>query len=105
MHSIAASAARRAALPGVMVSIGSSRVFEGTNEPLACRHFSKKGRISVARSLITGKFSSGPISIRPPAETFATWVRHVHRGRPLTIIAHEPHTPTRQANRQAQGGS
>ena len=59
--------------------------------------------MSVVKSLITARFSSGPISSRPLpaafATTFVTWVRQVQRGRPLTVIAHEPHTPTRQANR------
>ena len=31
--------------------------------------------------------------------TFFTWVRQVQRGTPLTIMAQEPHMPTRQAYR------
>src|SRR5215467_12839769 len=105
MHSMAALAARRAGLSGVIASVSSWRVLVGMNAPLASRHFSKKRVISVARSLITGRFSSGPI-LRPPfLTTFDTWVRQVQRGRPLTVMAQEPQTPTRQANRYDKEGS
>ena len=47
-----------------------------------------------------GRLASGaisqPIAVRA---TFATCVRQVQRARPLTVIAHEPHMPTRQAKR------
>jgi len=55
--------------------------------------------MSVARSLMTGRFSNGPISSLPSSATFETWVRQVQRGRPLTVMAHDPHMPTRQAKR------
>src|SRR6266851_4030307 len=87
MHSMAASAAMRAAESGLIGSISSSRVLDGANTPFARCHFSKNGCMSVARSLKTGRFSSGPISSRPPWATFATWVRQVQRGRPLTDMA------------------
>jgi hypothetical protein len=32
-------------------------------------------------------------------------VRHVQRALPLTVIAHEPHMPTRHAKRYASAGS
>ena len=35
----------------------------------------------------------------PDEATRETRVRQVHRGRPLTIIAHDPHMPTRHAKR------
>src|ERR1700683_2000378 len=98
MHSMAAFAALRAGLSGLIGAIASLRVADGVNAPLACCHFSKKGAMSVARSLMIGRFSSGPIS-RRSLPTFATCVRQVQRGRPLTVMAHEPHMPTRQANR------
>ena len=61
--------------------------------------------MSVARSLITGRLSSGPISSRPLPATLATWVRQVQRGWPFTVMAQEPHTPTRQAKRYDNVGS
>ena len=36
-----------------------------------------------------GRFSSGPMVSRPFDATFDTCVRHVQRGRPLTVIAHD----------------
>ena len=99
MHSIAASAARRAALSGAMRSIGSFRVFDGAKRPFAACHFSKNGAMSVARSLMTGRFSSGPMVSRPRVATLETCARQVQRGRPLTVMAQEPHMPTRQAKR------
>src|SRR5579859_6367280 len=99
MHSIAALAASRGALAGAIGSIASSRVLVGANAPLASRHFSKKRLMSVTRSLTTGRFSSGPMVRLPSRVTFDAWVRQVQRGRQFTVIAHDPHTPTRQANR------
>src|SRR2546430_12988295 len=89
MHSIAALAASRGALAGEIASMSSWRVLVGTNAPLASRHFSKKPLMSVARSLITGRFSSGPISIPPSSTTFDTWVRQVHRRPALTPLEQE----------------
>jgi hypothetical protein len=99
MHSIAASAAIRAGVSGLIGATSSRRVREGTKAPFACCHFSKKGRMSVVKSLITGRFSSGPISSWPRAATRDTCVRQVQRGRPFTVMAQEPHMPTRQAKR------
>ena len=48
---------------------------------------------------MTGRLASGPISSLPSAVTLDTCVRQVQRGTPLTVIAQEPHTPTRQAKR------
>ena len=48
---------------------------------------------------MTGRFASGPIVSRPPVATLETWARQVQRGRPLTVMAQEPHMPTRQAKR------
>jgi hypothetical protein len=75
MHSMAASAAIRAALPGRMRGIASVRVRDGAKAPLASRHFSKNGAMSAVRSLMAGRFSSGPISSLPLPATLATWVR------------------------------
>src|SRR5215813_14011925 len=101
MHSIAASADFLAGVSGLIGAIGSSLVCVGAKAPFACCHFSKKGRMSVVRSLITGKFSSGPISSAPLPATLS--YRFACRvgvcGLPLTVIAHEPQTPTRQAKR------
>ena len=55
--------------------------------------------MSVAKSLITGKLFKGAISRLSPSTIFATWVRQVQRALPLTVMAHEPHIPTRQAKR------
>ena len=46
-----------------------------------------------------GRLASGPISRRPSSTTRETCVRQVQRGRPLTVMAHDPHMPTRQAKR------
>src|SRR4051794_5066922 len=97
MHSMPALAARRAGLSGAIGAIGSLRVFDGANTPLAFCHFWKNSRMSPARSLITGRLASGPIVSLPPPATFDTWVRQAQRGLPFTVIAHEPHIPTRPA--------
>ena len=103
--SIAASAAMRAVPSGLMRSISSLRVRAGTNAPFARCHLSKKGRMSAAKSLMMGKFSSGAISRRPSLTTLETCVRQVQRGRPFTVMAQEPHMPTRQAKRYDSVGS
>ena len=90
---------RRCGVSGEMSLTGSARVVVGLNAPLASCHFSKNGAMSAARSLITGRLASGAISSRPFSTTLETCVRQVHRGRPLTVMAQEPHTPTRHANR------
>src|SRR5262249_10550313 len=82
-HSIAASAAMRAVPSGLMRSISSLRVRAGTNAPFARCHLSKKGRMSAAKSLMMGKFSSGAISRRPSLTTLETCVRQVPRGPPV----------------------
>ena len=69
------------------------------NAPFASAHLSKNARMSTARSLTTGMFASGAMTISPSAATFATCVRQVQRGRPFTVMAQEPHMPTRQAKR------
>ena len=99
MHSIAASTARRAFDAGAIVAKSSWRVAVGTNCPFARAHLSKNSRMSVTRSRITGRCASGAISSAPSPATASTCVRQVQRARPLTVIAHEPHMPTRQANR------
>ena len=99
MHSIAASAAMRAGCPADRLDRIVRASCDGANTPFACCHFSKKRLMSVARSLMTGRLRSGPISSVPPSTTLATCVRQVQRGRPLTVIAQEPHMPTRQAKR------
>ena len=48
---------------------------------------------------MTGRFDSGAISSVPSRRDLRTWVRQVQRATPLTVIAHEPHMPTRQAKR------
>src|SRR4029079_13752568 len=97
MHSIALLAVKRAGSSGRIGAIGSARVFDGANTPLARCHLSKHSRMSAARSLITGRLASGPIVSLPPLATFDTWVRQVQRGLPFTVIAQEPHMPTPQA--------
>ncbi len=67
--------------------------------PFARAHLSKNSRMSVTRSRITGRFASGAISSAPSPATASTCVRQVQRARPLTVIAHEPHMPTRHAKR------
>jgi hypothetical protein len=101
IHSIAALAAIRIGLSGLIAGTGSSRVSVGAKAPFASCQRSKNLVMSVARSLMTGRFSNGPISSRRCSATFATWVRQVQRGRPLTVMAHDPHMPTRQAKRYA----
>ena len=61
--------------------------------------------MSTLRSLITGMFLSGAMRRRPSLATRPTWVRHVHRATPLTVMAHEPHMPTRQEKRYASVAS
>ena len=68
-------------------------------KPRASVHLVKNSRMSVAKSLITGKLFKGAISRLSPSTIFATWVRQVQRALPLTVMAHEPHIPTRQAKR------
>ncbi len=97
MHSIPASTARRSGLSGGIRAGGSAAPAEGTTEPPAFRHFSKNPVMSVTRSRITGAFPKGPMRSRPAGATLATWLRQVQRGRPLTVMAQEPHIPTRQA--------
>ena len=99
MHSMAASAAMRGAVAGEILSIGSCRDLLGANAPLAFCHFSKKAAMSQARSLMSGRLASGPISTRPSSTTLEMCVRQVQRGRPLTVMAQLPHMPTRQAKR------
>src|SRR2546428_760593 len=53
----------------------------------------------VTRSRITGSLSSGAINSLLSRATLSTWVRQVQRGTPFTLIAHEPHMPTRQVKR------
>ena len=84
--------------------VGAAQVV-AAKAPLACCHFSKKTRMSAAKSLMTGRFWSGPISSRPLLATLDTCVRQVQRGRPFTVMAHEPHMPTRQAKRYDSVGS
>ncbi len=45
---------------------------------------------------MTGRLRSGATDSPVPSSTFLTWVRQVQRGLPLTVIAQEPHMPTRQ---------
>ena len=71
----------------------------GRTMPFARAHLSKNSRMSVTRSRITGRFASGAISSAPSPATASTCVRQVQRARPLTVIAHEPHMPTRHAKR------
>ena len=43
--------------------------------------------------------ASGARESLPPFATIATWARQVQRGRPLTVMAQDPHMPTRQEKR------
>jgi hypothetical protein len=43
--------------------------------------------------------ASGPMASASPFATLSTCVRQVQRGAPFTVIAHEPHMPTRHAKR------
>src|SRR5512145_2830736 len=99
MHSIAASAAARSLADGGTKAKSSDRDAAGEKTPLARVHFSKNSVMSQTRSLITGKFRNGATVSRPPRVALSTWVRQVQRGRPLTVMAHDPHMPTRQAKR------
>ena len=72
---------------------------EGINGAEDVVDLSKKSRISTVRSLMTAKLRKGAISRVPPPATRDTWVRHVQRGVPFTVMAHDPHMPTRQAKR------
>ena len=62
-------------------------------------------KVSVARSLTTGRLASGASVKAPSRTTVATRVRQVQRGRPFTVIAHDPHMPTRHAKRYDRLGS
>src|ERR1039457_1580164 len=105
MHSIAASTEIRNASSGLMRWISSFRVVDDSKAPFAFCHFSKKGDMSVVRSLITGRFAIGPILICPSCIIADTRVRQVQQGRPLMVIAQEPHMPTRHAKRYDRVGS
>ena len=48
---------------------------------------------------MTGMLASGESFSLPPFATVATRARQVQRGRPLTVMAQEPHMPTRHENR------
>ena len=48
---------------------------------------------------MTGRLRNGAMRSRPPAAARWTWVRQVQRGLPFTVMAQEPHMPTRQAKR------
>ena len=74
-------------------------VFAPVKRPSARAHLSKNSRMSVTRSRTTGRFFSGAMSSRPSAATASTWVRQVQRGSSFTVIAQDPHMPTRHANR------
>jgi hypothetical protein len=45
---------------------------------------------------MTGRLRSGATSSLSCLATLSTCVLHVHLGTPFTIIAHDPHIPTRQ---------
>src|SRR5690242_21296317 len=104
MHSMVASIARRFADAGSTRAKPSRRVAVGTNDPFAFAHLSKNGAMSTTRSRTIGRWLSGAISSAPPAVTASTCVRHVQRALPFTVIAHDPHMPTRQAYRYASDG-
>ncbi|MCY1541324.1 hypothetical protein D9M68_770090 [compost metagenome] len=94
---MAASASFRFLLWGDTSAGGSLRVAVPTKVFPARAHFWKNSRMSTTRSLIRGMLRKGSITITPSSSTRLTWVRHVQRGLPLTVIAQDPHTPTRQA--------
>ena len=83
--------------PGGTCTKSSRRVAPPRKRPWATAHLSKKGAISVTRSRTTWRLPRGAISRRPSPATLSTWVRQVQRARPFTVIAHEPHMPTRHA--------
>jgi hypothetical protein len=97
MHSMLASIALRSAESGAMRAKSSALVLVPSKCPPARSHLSKKVRMSVTRSRITGRLRKGRSSRRSLPATLSTCVRQVHRGTPFTVIAHEPHMPTRQA--------
>ena len=77
----------------------SLRVAVGVNCPRERAHLSKNSRMSATRSRTTGRLASGARRSAPSCATLSTCVRQVQRGLPFTVIAHEPHMPTRQAKR------
>lgn len=79
---MAASAATRARLPGWMRAIGFVRVRDCENTPLAACHFSRNGCMSVTRSLMIGRFASGPICRRPLRASGSFRRRRRARARP-----------------------
>ena len=93
MHSMPASTVRRASVVGSTAGIGSRRVRAPSKRPPARRHLSKNGARSHTRSLMRGRLRNGSTTSRPSPATSFTWLRQVHRARPFTVIAHEPHTP------------
>ena len=99
MHSMPASASRRSRDSGFTTTNSSWRVAVGLNCPRARAHLSKNSRMSATRSRTTGMLASGPISTRPALATLSTCVRQVQRGVPFTVMAQEPHIPTRHAKR------
>ena len=99
MHSVAAFATRRCGELGDRLATLSARVELPRKWPSACFHLSKNSLMSQARSLITGILRNGSMVRRLSRSTLLTCVRQVQRGIPFTIIAQEPHMPTRQAKR------
>src|SRR3981081_2875718 len=105
MHSIPASTFFLSAESGGTRAKSSRFVLVPPKLPFARAHLSKNSRMSVTRSRITGRLRSGPITSLFSRATLSTWVRQVQRGTPFTLIAHEPHMPTRQGEREGGGGS
>src|SRR2546430_16422197 len=105
MHSIPASAFLLSAESGATGAKSSRLVLVPAKLPFARAHLSKNPRMSVPRSRITGRLRSGAITSLFPRATLSTWVRQVQRGTPFTLIAHEPHMPTRQAQPEASVAS
>src|SRR5688572_13026458 len=105
MHSMFSSTSFLSGDCGGTLAKSSLRVFVPLNCPLAAAHLSKNGVMSVTRSFTTGRLCRGPISSMSPSATTETCVRHVQRALPLTVIAHEPHMPTRHAKRYDRVGS
>src|SRR5688572_1094040 len=99
MHSIPASTAFRSTEAGGTTAKGSAFVALPEKLPLALAHLSKNSRMSVTRSRITGRFFNGAMDKASFFKTRSTWVLQVQRGTPLTVMAQEPHIPTRHAKR------
>src|SRR4051795_2982678 len=85
-------------LSGGTIAKSFESLFFGCRAGQTFFHLAKNGPRSTTRSFDTGKFASGSITIESVASV-SPRVWHASRGIQLIRIAHVPHIPTRQEQR------